>query len=171
MCQSSINRLFTSAVPNPTDDLFFTLWVLDILSRAEFCRSALWLISGGDARTRPGGEAAGSMFEEGISGREVSANPSSSPLPSPAVFLSPELELLASTLRALEGLALSKRSFSVCGAFGWHSWNASTRAEKATVPKTPVASQIVLRLNLLIVSLFTGGPWRFGAAISKSMLA
>jgi hypothetical protein len=105
--------------------------------------------------TGPGGEAAGSMFEEGISGREVSANPRSSPLPSPAVVLSPELELLDSTLPALAGLALSKRSFSVCGAFGRHSWNASTRAAKTTVPKTPVASQTVSRLNLLIVSLFT----------------
>jgi hypothetical protein len=53
------------------------------------------------------------MFEEGISGREVSANPSSSPLPSPAVFLSPELELLASTLRALEGLAEQEVLFSL----------------------------------------------------------
>jgi len=113
-----------------------------------------------DARTGPGGEAAGSVFEEGISGREVSANPRSSPLPSPAVVLSPELELLASTLPALAGLALSKRSFSVCGAFGGHSWNASTRAAKTTVPKTPVASQTVSRLNLLIVSLFTGAICR-----------
>ena len=106
------------------------------------------------------GEAAGSMFEEGISGREVSANPRSLPLPSPAVVLSPELELLASTLPALAGLALSTRSFSVCGAFGGHSWNASTRAAKTTVPKTPVASQTVSRLNLLIVSLFTGAICR-----------
>jgi hypothetical protein len=62
-----------------------------------------------------------------------------------------ELEL-ASTLPAPAGLAFSERSLSVCGAFGWHSWTANTKAAKTTVPKSPVASQTVSRLNLLIVA-------------------
>ena len=70
-CQSSINRLFTFTVPNPNDDLFFTVRVLSLFSGAESWRCALRLISGVNART---GAGVGAELEGQASSRAVSVN-------------------------------------------------------------------------------------------------
>ncbi len=102
------------------------------IARAESCRSAKGLASGF--------ACASLRFTSGVDARTgVDAAGS----------------VFATTLATVGGLAFSKRSRSTCVAFGWCSWTASTRAAKITVPKTPVASQTVSRLNLLIVSLVT----------------
>jgi hypothetical protein len=97
----------------------------------------------------------GSVCEERIPFAEASVIARSTLLPCPAIILSSEPELLASTLPALLGLRFGKSSRSAGLVFGWHSWITSTRAAKTTVPKTPAASQTVSRLNLLIVSPVT----------------
>jgi hypothetical protein len=59
------------------------------------------------------------------------------------------------TLQIAAGSAFSKRSPVVClasvrsSAFAWCSWSATIRAAKATGARRPVATQVVLRLNLL----------------------
>ena len=103
-----------------------------------------------------GDVAAGSISEEGISCRGGSVNVGAMLLPGPEVTLPLELELFATTLATVAKLAFGKRSLSACVAFDWCSSTASMRAARTTAPRTPVASQAVSRLKLLITSPVNG---------------